>query len=43
MANFEVVEVEKPVGVTGSFDKIGGLNIFDEFLDGFYMVKMKKK
>ncbi len=41
-SNFEVVEVEKPSGVNGSFDKIGGLNIFDEFLDGFYMVKMKK-
>ena len=40
--NFEVEKVEIPSGVTGTFDKLGGLNIFDEFLDGFYMVKMKK-
>lgn len=40
--NFEVQKVEISPGVSGSFDKLGGLNIFDEFLDGFYMVKMKK-
>jgi 16S rRNA (cytosine967-C5)-methyltransferase len=41
--NFEVEKVEISPNVNGSFDKLGGLNIFDEFLDGFYMVKMKKK
>ena len=40
--NFKVEKIELSGGVTGSFDKIGGLNIFDEFLDGFYMVKMTK-
>jgi len=40
--NFKVEKVEIPAGVNGSFDKLGGLNIFDEFLDGFYMIKMKK-
>ncbi len=40
--NFEVQKVEITSNVNGSFDKVGGLNIFDEFLDGFYMVKLKK-
>ena len=40
--NFEVQKVEISPNVNGSFDKLGGLNIFDEFLDGFYMVKLKK-
>lgn len=41
-SNFEVQKVEITSNVSGSFDKVGGLNIFDEFLDGFYMVKLKK-
>ncbi|MCS5420547.1 MULTISPECIES: 16S rRNA (cytosine(967)-C(5))-methyltransferase RsmB [Psychrilyobacter] len=40
--NFEVEKVEISPNVNGSFDKLGGLNIFDEFLDGFYMIKLKK-
>jgi len=41
--NFEVQKVDITSNVNGSFDKVGGLNIFDEFLDGFYMIKLKKK
>ncbi len=41
--DFEVEKVEIVPEATGTFDKLGGLNIFDEFLDGFYMIKMKKK
>jgi len=40
--NFEVQKVDITSNVNGSFDKLGGLNIFDEFLDGFYMIKLKK-
>jgi len=40
--NFEVQKVDISPNINGSFDKLGGLNIFDEFLDGFYMVKLKK-
>lgn len=40
--NFEVQKVDITSNVNGSFDKVGGLNIFDEFLDGFYMIKLKK-
>lgn len=40
--NFEVQKVDIASNVNGSFDKVGGLNIFDEFLDGFYMIKLKK-
>ncbi len=40
--NFVVENIKLSEEISGTFDKVGGLNIFDDYLDGFYMVKLKK-
>lgn len=41
--DFIVEELELPHNVTGKVDKLGGLTIFDDYLDGFYIIRFRKK
>lgn len=40
--NFEIIQLEKPKEVDGYFDELGGLNILDQYFDGFYIIKLKR-
>lgn len=43
--NYEVVDIEMPSNVKGHFDSLGGYSIDyrEEYLDGFYIVKLRRK
>ncbi|MBZ4682874.1 MAG: sun protein [Fusobacteriales bacterium] len=41
--NFTVIESDIPKNVNYIKDKYNGINIFDDFLDAFYIIKMQKK
>ncbi|TDT68643.1 16S rRNA (cytosine967-C5)-methyltransferase [Hypnocyclicus thermotrophus] len=41
-SNFSVVETDIPKNVNFIKDKYNGINIFDNFLDAFYIIKLKK-